>query len=351
MNRMILAGDIGGTRARLALFEPGAATACFVRTLPSRDHADFATLLAAFLDLAGQRRGAQGRTIEAAAFGVAGPVDGEGAEARVRATNLPWTLFAAAIGEQLGGCPVRLVNDLIAVGLGALASPVDTRVNLNPEAAIGDAHSHAQGHAAVIAPGTGLGEALFFHDGSRHHPMPSEGGHCDFAPNDERETALLAYLRGRFGGHVSYERILSGDGFSSLYAFARHAQLGRCATDADEQLAAAADPNARITAWARDGSDECAVIACRLFARILGAEAGNIALKALPTGGVFIAGGLVGHVLPFLREHTLEGFLDKGRFATMLGRLPLWVVADGELGITGARRLAEQQINHTRDER
>ena len=347
MKRMVLAGDIGGTRARLALFEPGAATACFERTLPSRDHADFATLLAAFLDLAGQRRGAQGQTIEAAAFGVAGPVDGEGGEARVRATNLPWTLSAGEIAEPLGGCPVTLVNDLIAVGLGALASPIDTRLDLNPEAGAGE----PQGHAAVIAPGTGLGEALFFHDGSRHRPMPSEGGHCDFAPNDEREAALLAYLRGRFGGHVSYERILSGDGFSSLYAFARHAGLGRCTPDADEQLAGAGDPNARITAWARDGTDECAVIACRLFARILGAEAGNVALKALPTGGVFIAGGLVRHVLSFVREHTLEGFLDKGRFATMLGRMPLWVVADGELGIAGAKRLADQQIHQTRDER
>lgn len=347
MKRMVLAGDIGGTRARLALFERGGAAACLERTLPSREYADFVTLLAAFLESADREVASREWFIEAAAFGVAGPVDREGGGARVRATNLPWTLSAAEIAEQLGGCPVTLVNDLIAVGLGALASPIDARLDLNPAAGAGE----PQGHAAVIAPGTGLGEALFFHDGSRHRPMPSEGGHCDFAPNDEREAALLAYLRGRFGGHVSYERILSGDGFSSLYAFARHAGLGRCAPDADEQLAAAGDPNARITAWARDGADECAVIACRLFARILGAEAGNVALKALPTGGVFIAGGLVGHVLPFVREHTLEGFLDKGRFASMLGRMPLWVVADGELGIAGARRLAEQPIHQTGDER
>ncbi len=338
---MILAGDIGGTRARLALFEPDEVVACFERTLPSREYADFGTLLSAFLDLLGPERA---RGIDAVAFGVAGPVQGEGGEARVQATNLPWSLSAGAISDQLGGCRVRLVNDLIAVGLGALASPPERRVNLNPEGVVVD------GHAAVIAPGTGLGEALFFHDGVRHRPMPSEGGHCDFGPNDEREADLLDYLRGRFGGHVSYERILSGDGFSSLYAFARHAKLGRCLPDADRQLAQAADPNARITDWAREGGDECAVIACRLFARILGAEAGNLALKALPTGGVFISGGLVGHVLPFLREHTLEGFLDKGRFATMLGRMPLWVVADGELGLVGARRLAERAIEPNRAE-
>ncbi|MFN2381220.1 MAG: glucokinase [Guyparkeria sp.] len=333
---MILAGDIGGTRARLVLFAPGESTARFERTLPSREYSDFASLLSAFLELPG----VVGRsTIEAAAFGIAGPVQGHGDEARVQATNLPWTLSASEIGKALGGARVRLVNDLIAVGLGAMASPVEQRVDLNPG-------SVSQiGHAAVIAPGTGLGEALFFHDGQRHHPMPSEGGHCDFGPNDEREASLLSFLRGRFGGHVSYERILCGDGFSSLYAFARHARLGRPAPDADRKLALASDPNALITQWATASEDECAVIACRLFARILGAEAGNLALKALPNGGVFLAGAIVGHVMPFLREHTLEGFLDKGRFATMLGGLPLWVVADGELGLTGARWLAEREVN------
>lgn len=344
---MILAGDIGGTRSRLALFADDEPVARFEQTLSSRDYADFSALLSTFLDLAG---GHQREPIKAAAFGIAGPVQGEGADARVRATNLPWSLSAATIGRALGGAPVRLVNDLIAVGLGALASPIDRRVNLNPEAASG------KGHAVVIAPGTGLGEALFFHDGHGHRPMPSEGGHCDFGPNDEREMALLSYLRGRFGGHVSYERILSGDGFSSLYAFARHAELGRPASGADGQLAAACDPNALITQWANRGEDECAVIACRLFARILGAEAGNLALKALPTGGVFLAGAIVGHILPFLREQTLEGFLDKGRFATMLGRLPLWVIADGGLGLAGARELAErdragQETDSSRGER
>ncbi|WP_322520606.1 glucokinase [Guyparkeria halophila] len=329
---MILAGDIGGTRSRLALFADDEPVARFEQTLSSREYADFSAMLSTFLDLAGRHHDRE--PIEATAFGIAGPVQGEGADARVQATNLPWTLSAAMIGKALGGAPVRLVNDLIAVGLGALASPIDRRVNLNPEAASG------KGHAAVIAPGTGLGEALFFHDGHDHNPMPSEGGHCDFGPNDEREMALLRYLRGRFGGHVSYERILSGDGFSSLYAFARHAELGRPAPGADGQLSAASDPNALITQWANRGEDECAVIACRLFARILGAEAGNLALKALPTGGVFLAGAIVGHILPFLREQTLEGFLDKGRFATMLGRLPLWVIADGGLGLAGARELA-----------
>ncbi len=339
---MILAGDIGGTRSRLALFVAGEPAARFEQTLPSQDYAGFAAMLSSFLELAGRHD--HGR-IEVAAFGIAGPVQGEGDAARVQATNLPWTLDAATIGQALGGARVRLVNDLIAVGLGALASPLDRRVNLNPEA------TPATGHAAVIAPGTGLGEALFFHDGDRHHPMPSEGGHCDFGPNDEREAALLSYLRGRFGGHVSYERILSGDGFSSLYAFARHAELGRPTPGADGQLSAASDPNALVTQWANRGEDECAVIACRLFARILGAEAGNLALKSLPTGGVFIAGAIVGHIMPFVREQTLEAFLDKGRFATMLGRLPLWVVADGNLGLAGARRLAEQEMDSTRVER
>ena len=333
---MILAGDVGGTRSRLVLYEPGGAGRPVERTMASREYPDFASLLRAFLEEVEANRLDE---IDAAAFGVAGPVRGEGGAACVRATNLPWTLSAAELSGVLGGASVQLVNDLIAVGLGALASPVEGRVVLNPEAEI------SSGHAAVLAPGTGLGEAIFFHDGRRHRPMPSEGGHCDFAPNDAREAALLSFLRGRFGGHVSYERILSGDGFSSLYAFARQASLGRAAADADRKLAETSDPNALITRWATDDEDECAVIACRLFARILGAEAGNLALKALPTGGVFLAGGIVGHVLPFLREHTLEGFLDKGRFATMLGRMPLWVVPEGGLGLAGARRLAERQTH------
>ncbi|MCL7744065.1 glucokinase [Guyparkeria hydrothermalis] len=331
---MILAGDIGGTRSRLVLYPPGEEGAGVERTLDSREYNDFASLLQAFLD---EVQASRFDGISAAAFGVAGPVRGDGDEARVQATNLPWTLSAAELSAVLGGARVRLANDLIAVGMGALASPVDRRVNLNPEAAT-DA-----GHAAVIAPGTGLGEAIFFDDGERHRPMPSEGGHCDFAPNDDREAALLTFLRGRFGGHVSYERILSGDGFSSLYAFARQSGLGRPTADADQRLAEASDPNALITRWASRGEDECAMIACRMFARILGAEAGNLALKTLPVGGVFLAGAIVGHILPFLRDYTLEGFLDKGRFATMLGRMPLWVVPDGSLGLAGARRLAEEQ--------
>lgn len=332
---MILAGDIGGTRSRLLLYQPGEVDAQVERTLASREYDDFPSLLRAFLE---QVQASRFGPIDAAAFGVAGPVRGEGMAARVQATNLPWTLSAGALSDVLDGAKVHLANDLIAVGMGALSTPLDRRVNLNPEA------DGTAGHAAVIAPGTGLGEAVFFHDGTGHRPMPSEGGHCDFAPNDDREAALLTFLRGRFGGHVSYERILSGDGFSSLYAFARQAGLGRSAADADQRLAEASDANALITRWASQGDDECAVIACRMFARILGAEAGNLALKTLPEGGVFLAGAIVGHILPFLREHTLEGFLDKGRFATMLGRMPLWVVPDGNLGLAGARRMAEEKI-------
>ncbi|HSH84887.1 MAG TPA: glucokinase [Guyparkeria sp.] len=344
---MILAGDIGGTRSRLALFEAGQPEPYAERTLPSREYDDFATLLQAFLDEVGAGPGngpgngpdnGRGRVaITEAAFGVAGPVRVEAGDARVQATNLPWTLSAASLSEILGGASVQLVNDLIAVGLGAMDCRMDQRVDLNPDGI------QTPGHVAVIAPGTGLGEAVFFHDGERHHPMPSEGGHCDFAPNDEQEAELLAFLWHRFGGHVSYERILSGDGFSLLYAFARHNQLGRAAPKADRRLGEASDPNALITQWAARGEDDCAVLACRLFARILGAEAGNLALKVLPMGGVYIAGAVAGYILPFLREHTLEGFINKGRFATMLGRIPLWVVPDGDLGLAGARRLAEQQ--------
>ncbi len=336
---MILAGDIGGTHSRLAVFGPGESTPRFERQLASRDHAGFVELLQAFRRQLEEADGLHWSAIRSAAFGVAGPVAGRPGEEVVRATNLPWSVSTVDIARELADLPVRLVNDLVAVGLGAMASVVSERIALNPDA------GHEGGHTAVIAPGTGLGEAIFFHDGEHVHPMPSEGGHCDFAPNSAHEDELLAFLRRRIGGHVSYERMLSGDGFSSLYAFAREQHLGRIAPDVDDRLAAAEDRNALITEMARNGEDECAQIACRLFARILGAEAGNLALKALPFGGVFIAGAIAGHILPFVREETLDGFLDKGRFATLLGRIPLWVVPEGELGLAGARNLAERAIH------
>ena len=335
---MILAGDIGGTRSRLAVYQPGHPTPVAERRYASDEHASLSRILAAFRREIETREGLDWENLHAAAFGVAGPVAGRPGEEVARTTNLPWTVAAAEIREDLAGAPVRLVNDLVAVGMGAMASPVREREALNPQA------NFEGGHVAVIAPGTGLGEAVFFHDGHRFLPMPSEGGHCDFAPNDAREDELLGFMRRRCHGHVSYERLLSGDGFAALYAFAREQALGRPAPDADRRLADAPDRNAVVTRMAVGGEDECAVIACRLFARILGAEAGNLALKTLPFGGVFIAGAVAGHVLPFLREETLGGFLDKGRFGELLARMPLWVVADADLGLAGARELAEQEF-------
>lgn len=335
---MILAGDIGGTRTRLAIYQVGHAMPVAERHYASEEHASLNEILAVFRREVEARDGLDWQNLNAAAFGVAGPVAGRPGEEVARTTNLPWTVSAAEIREDLAGVPVRLVNDLVAVGMGAMASPVRDREALNPGARF------EGGHTAVIAPGTGLGEAVFFHDGHRFLPMPSEGGHCDFAPNDAREDELLAFMRRRYHGHVSYERLLSGDGFAALYAFAREQALGRPAPDADRRLAEAPDRNAVVTQMAGAGEDECAVIACRLFARILGAEAGNLALKTLPFGGVFIAGGIAGHVLPFLREETLDGFLDKGRFGDLLARMPLWVVAGVDLGLAGARELAEQEL-------
>ncbi|WP_372591786.1 glucokinase [Guyparkeria sp.] len=336
---MILAGDIGGTRSRLAVFRAGEPHPVVERHLPSADYASLPELLDDFRQGLEKDRQIEWQNIESAAFGVAGPVAGQPGEEVARTTNLPWTVSAAQVRELLADVPVRIVNDLVAVGLGAMASPVRRRVALNPDA------TFEGGHVAVIAPGTGLGEAVFYHDGHRFLPMPSEGGHCDFAPNNAREDELLAFMRRRCGGHVSYERLLSGAGFSALYAFAREHELGRSSPDADRRLSEAEDRNAMVTRMAANGEDECAMIACRFFARILGAEAGNMALKTLPFGGVFIAGAIAGHVLPFLREETLTGFLDKGRFSTLLGRMPLWVVADSGLGLAGARELAEQERN------
>jgi len=327
---MILAGDIGGTKTILALFSRENGEIVRRRQYASAAHPGLDALMRDFLE--------PGDRVDAAGFGVAGPV----VNGHVRATNLPWWIDAAELADQLRGhaagpVPVHLANDLVASGTAALASRNDERVALNPTAVESD------DHVAVIAAGTGLGEALFHYDGVRHLPMPTEGGHCDFAPNGPVEDDLLAFLRHRFQGHVSYERILSGSGFLHLYEFARQARLAPERSVVAEALKTADDPNAVITrfgvAEGEEGDGLCRV-ACSLFARIYGAEAGNLALKGLTRGGVLVAGAIAGHILPLIRREFMAGFLDKGRFGQLLEQIPVWVVSDPDLALKGAHVLA-----------
>jgi glucokinase len=324
---MYLAGDIGGTKTILALFDQntGPHTPLNIQTFPSARYPSLAAIITEFLS-------AHPTPIAAAAFGVAGPV----VAGRASITNLAWTIDAAELSVVLGGVPVRLLNDLEAIAQSVpILKPADL-VTLTAGTPV------ANGAIGVIAPGTGLGEAFLTWDGTRYRPHPSEGGHTTFAPRNQIEKDLLDYLHQRFS-HVSYERVCSGIGIPNLYAFVRDRLLQRETPAVAEQLAAATDPTPIIVQAGMATEDMCLV--CRttleLFVDILAAEAGNLALKVLATGGVYIGGGLPPRVLPLIkRERFLQVFRDKGRFSDLLAGVPIHVILEPKAGLFGAAAAA-----------
>ncbi len=321
---MILAGDIGGTKTVLGLFRPeaGRLVAEHEASFASRRYASLEAVIDEF------RQRLRLPPLTAAGFGVAGPV----ADGVVRTTNLPWEVDAARLADYLGGVPVYLLNDLAAAAVGMLHLPDDRFVELNPEA------RHRPGNRAVIAAGTGLGEALLYWDGARFHPLATEGGHCDFAPTSARQDRLLHWLRERHPAHVSVERILSGDGIGTLYDFL--CQVEGMAP-APAVAAATGDRNAAISACALQGEAPVCREALALFVAIYGAEAGNLALKGLATGGVYVGGGIAPRILPLLRDGRFLGhFVAKGRFEPLLRAIPLRVALEPRAPLLGAAHYA-----------
>jgi glucokinase len=319
--RVILVGDIGGTKATLALAPLGAPLALDRQaTVASRDYGSAAELVGAYAD-------AQRVPLEAACLGVPGPVIGD----TVRTTNLPWVISRDRIREQLDGVPVTLLNDLEAFAWGLSLLPADRFAVLHAGA------RDAAGNAAVIAPGTGLGEAGMFWDGRRHVPFASEGGHADLAPRSARESRLLEFLARRFG-HVSWERAVSGPGLVNLFEFLRDVEGMAVPEPLAQALAEEETHDAAILSAAALGPrTPIAVEALDLFTRLLGAEAGNLALKLKATGGVYVGGGIAPKVLPKLQDGTLvASFLDKGRFRDMLAGVPVRVVLDSSTALYGA---------------
>jgi len=313
---MILAGDIGGTKTILAL--------CDDRGVIQREATFQASELASLED--GIDRFRQGEKIGAACFGVAGPVVGGVAAI----TNLPWVISEAALATKLDA-RVTLLNDLQATALGALVLPATSFAVLQA----GDAPL-PNGTVAVIAPGTGLGEAVLFHDGRRYRALPSEGGHADFAPGTDDEIELLRYLRGKYGEHVSYERVLSGNGLGDLYGFARK-RLGTPEPDWLAVELTTGDYNAVVSKVALAKRDEACVVALEMFVQILGAEAGNLALRGLCTGGVVIGGGIPPKILPAIQAGSLlERFNAKGRFSKWTRALGVRVALEPRAALLGA---------------
>lgn len=322
---MILAGDIGGTKTVLALFEPDGMALRMRVAAPfeSRKYGSFEEVVERFL------REHAPTAPDRACFGVAGPI----VNGRVHTTNLPWMLDESTLLQITRATRVRLVNDVEAMAYGLLFVPPE-------KVAVLQAAPRRPGNIAVVAAGTGLGEAILYWDGERHRPIASEGGHTDFAPRSELEIELLRFLTQKFGGHVSYERILSGPGIANLYAFLR-ARDGRA--DLPDATQGAPDPAAAISQAGLADRDPLARAALDLFASIYGAEAGNCALRCVALDGVLIGGGIAPKLLALLREGTfLASFHDKGRASELVGSLRVGVSLEPFTALLGAAHLGRE---------
>lgn len=335
MSRQVLAGDIGGTKTNLAVYSIGGEhQLSLVReaTFPSKEHGSLDEIVRDFLDHGGEK-------IDAAAFGIAGPVSGE----VVAPTNLPWKeVVASNIAREVGCRRVRLLNDLATTGYGARFLPADQIHVLN-------AGEKRDGNIAVIAAGTGLGQALLFWDGRRHQPGSTEGGHADFAPRDEIEIEMLRFLMQRFP-RVSYERVLSGPGIVNVFRFLDEGLQKPVAPEVRERMKTE-DPGAVISSAATDGTCGTCRMALDMFIRIYGAQAGNLALTLMATGGVYVGGGIVTKILPQMTAPADDGskdslfmaaFKSKQPFGKLMGEIPVHIILNPKASLIGAAHAAAE---------
>jgi len=315
----VLAGDIGGTKTRLAVFdvEGTRPETLFEHSYPSGEYASLDAIVRDFLD----RADADCRRV---CFGIAGPVK----QGRAETTNLPWVIEARAMVKSFGFDTVSLMNDLQANAWGIDALDDDDFCLLSA------GHADAAGNASIIAAGTGLGEAGLYWDGRRHWPFASEGGHADFSPHSDLEIALLEYLRERFG-HASWERVVSGPGLVSLHDFlCIHRGVAVPAWLNDEM--AAGDAAAAISGAALDERDAICAEALDLFVHLYGVEAGNHALKIMATGGIYIGGGIAPKILDKLKGPLfMQGLLSKGRMRPLLEGMPVRVILNDRTALYG----------------
>jgi len=326
---VILAGDVGGTKTALALFDVRRRALALVRegVLPSHGFAALEDAIGQFLS-DGPRV-----AVDAACVGVAGPV----IDGRCTATNLPWVIDEASLAVSVSTERVRLVNDLEATGYGILGLSRSALVPLQTGAP-------RKGNMVLIAAGTGLGEVLLIWDGRRHRVVGSEGGHADFAPRTDLEMELFRFLRREFG-RVSYERVVSGPGLHNVYRFL----LASDGSSEPEWLRArmeSGDPSAVVAEAALDRDDPRAVQALDLFVSIYGAEAGNLALKALAVGGVFVGGGIAPKIRAKLEDGTfVSAFGDKGRLAPLMATIPVHLALEPRAALLGAAAIARSLLS------
>ena len=321
---MILAGDIGGTHARLAYFQAqnGHLAVAAEGVFSSREHGGLDEIVTQFVN-------SQTQKPDVACFGVAGPVR----NGKVETSNLPWTVEASRLASELHLPSAILINDLEANAWGIASLEEKDLVALNR------VKGTPSGNQAVISAGTGLGEAGLYWDGKSYDIFASEGGHTDFAPRTELEIELLRYLTGRFG-HVSYERIVSGPGLVNVYHFFRDTHRGEEPAWLTEDLAHG-DAAAAISRAAVSGKSSLAEHALDLWISIYGAEAGNLALKLMATGGVYLGGGIVPKLVTKLAGPLfMQAFLSKGRMQPLLESIPVRVITNDKIALFGAARYA-----------
>lgn len=324
---MILAGDVGGTKVRLALYEAreGRLLRRSTEEYPSRSFQNLAEPIRAFL-------ASHPAPVDRACVGAPGPV----VEGRVTAVNLPWDLRESDMAAALPGANISLVNDLVATTAAIPHfTPADLLV-LHP-----GKPADVPASCAVLAPGTGLGQAFLYRDAATVQVLHSEGGHVDFAPTTDIEVELLQFLRRKYD-HVSYERLLSGPGLVNIYEFLRETK-GLAEPDALAEQLQAGDPAAVISAAALRGEFDICVRALDLFVSILGAQAGNMVLMLFATGGVYLGGGISPKIRSKLEDGTIvRSFLAKGRMAGFVEKTPIYLILDDHAALLGAASLAVQ---------
>lgn len=324
----VLAGDIGGTNARLALCD---VTDSGVKVLEKQayDSGKYESLEAILSDYIAN----QGVKIEAISLGIPCPLK----EGQCETTNLPWHINVNTLTQAAGGIPTSLLNDLEALAWGIGALQEDQLHTLI------EGEGPVIGNAVVIAAGTGLGQAGLFWDGHQHHPFSTEGGHCDFAPADDMQIELLRFMQRR-QEHISWERLISGPGLSTLYEFVVEHE-GEAIPDWYENALNEGNSSELVSKKALDEEDDLCVETLSLFIKLLGAEAGNLAMKMKATGGVYIGGGIAPVILDWLQLTCFrDAFLHKGRMQPLMEQIPVKVILSGDAALLGAARYLQQGI-------
>jgi glucokinase len=322
---MILAGDVGGTKVHLALYDfiDGKLKYTQDKQYPAKEYSGLEEIVKEFLG---------NDKVSAACFGVPGPVR----DGRLRLTNLPWTLDSRELSVGLGIQHVFLINDLEANGYGVAELSADQIYTLS------EGDPGQIGNRALIAAGTGLGEGILAWNGRIHVPYPSEGGHTDYGPRNEDEIDLLRFLQQKYNGRVSYERVISGMGMTNIYEFLREVRGMDEPKWLAERIAAAHDPNSVITEMALSAKSEICEKAMDMFVSAYGAEAGNLALKVLSVGGLYVGGGIAPRILEKIKDGTfMKSFVDKGRLSQLLINMPVRIILESRAALLGAAAFAE----------